>query len=146
MTSSQAQQIKVQNLQLHVRVFGKGTPLLLGHGLICSGSMFDAIAHKLKDRFKLVIPDFRGHGQSESALSAWTLDDLVEDYKAITDVLQLNSVIHVGFSMGGMVSLRYALKYPQNVKALILIGTSADAEDTFRKLKFSLLGFLGKHF
>jgi hypothetical protein len=49
---------------LYYRVIGRGAPLLLLHGLIASGVMFDTLANLLPDDFRLLIPDLRGHGKS----------------------------------------------------------------------------------
>jgi 3-oxoadipate enol-lactonase len=49
---------------LYYRVTGRGPPLVLLHGLMASGAMFDPLAELLRDDFRLLIPDLRGHGQS----------------------------------------------------------------------------------
>ena len=46
------------------RIEGDGEPLLLLHGLMVSGRMFDPFVELLRDRFRMLIPDLRGHGNS----------------------------------------------------------------------------------
>ena len=46
------------------RVVGAGEPLLLLHGIMVSGDMFDPLVALLSDRFRVLIPDLRGHGRS----------------------------------------------------------------------------------
>jgi pimeloyl-ACP methyl ester carboxylesterase len=46
------------------RVEGKGEPLLLLHGLMAAGIMFDPIIELLRDQFRMLVPDLRGHGKS----------------------------------------------------------------------------------
>jgi 3-oxoadipate enol-lactonase len=46
------------------RVMGDGEPLLLLHGVMAAGAMFDPLVELLQDRFRMLIPDLRGHGKS----------------------------------------------------------------------------------
>ena len=54
---------------LYYRAGGRGAPLLLLHGLMASGVMFDPLIELLRDDFCLLIPDLRGHGQSRAQRS-----------------------------------------------------------------------------
>jgi pimeloyl-ACP methyl ester carboxylesterase len=61
--------------------------------------------------------------------------DLVEDSVALLDHLGIERAVWAGLSVGGMTAMRAALRYPERVRALILIDTDADAERSWVKWK-----------
>lgn len=71
-------------------------------------------------------PDLRGHGDSTNLgeEGAYTLDELVEDLAATLDALEIAKCDLLGHSMGGMLTLRFALRYPKRLHSLILMDTA----------------------
>lgn len=117
-----------------------GAPtVLLAHGMWCDAGMFTEVASGLADRARVLVPDFRAHGRSEVPSSVWTVADLADDLAAILDLLEVGKVVLGGFSMGGMASIEFALKYPARLNGLMLIGTSASAEDLLRTAEINSL-------
>lgn len=83
--------------------------------------MFAPLAHRLR----LIAYEHRGHGQSSRApADTYTQPDLAEDLHALCRALRLERPVIVGTSAGGFVSLLYAAQYPEEPRALVLIGTS----------------------
>ena len=111
---------------------GDGPPVLLIHGLLMDRTMFDPQVAALKDRYRLVTPDLRGHGESEHRAEERTQWDLMEDNAALLDHLGIDRAVWGGVSQGGFQSLRAALRHPDRVSALVLIDTQAGPEDEFR--------------
>ena len=66
--------------------------------------------------------DVRGHGLSDKP-ATWTLEDDVEDLRALIEALELNKPVIVGFSMGPYITLATAEKYPELFSRAVLIGT-----------------------
>lgn len=130
--------LDVEGARIGYTVHGSGEPLLLGHSLLCTQHMWDALLPELARSYRVICIDFRGHGTSRS-LRAFTLDDLVGDCLAVLDAEAVPSAIVGGLSMGGMVGMRLALRAPDRVSRLLLINTSASAEDWFKRLKYELL-------
>lgn len=108
---------------------GSGPVLFLIHGLLMDHTMFAPQVDALQDRYRLITPDLRNHGDSESRAESHTQWDAVEDAIALCNKLDIESAIFGGVSQGGFQSLRLALKYPDRVAGLILIETQAGAED-----------------
>jgi proline iminopeptidase len=119
--------IKVRGVELHYEEMGSGPPCVLVHGGPGIGhpAPFPVFA-PLGDRVRLIAYEHRGHGQSARApVRTYTQRDLAEDLRAFCRALRLERPVIVGTSAGGFVSLLYAGRYPDEPRALVLIGTSA---------------------
>lgn len=81
---------------------GEGRPLLLLHGLNAHGGFFAPQAHALQDRFRIIRPDFRGHGRT-AATPAPDIARLAQDMAQLIQHLGLEKIVGVGWSMGAMV-------------------------------------------
>jgi 3-oxoadipate enol-lactonase len=116
---------------LHVRDSGEpDLPVLLAlHSLFLDGSMFDALAAAARGRFRTVVPDFRGQGQTPpNGSPEITMDQCADDVEALLDALKIDRVHVVAQSMGGDVALRLAARRPNAIASLALVGSSAQAE------------------
>jgi len=82
----------------------------------------------LSHHLQLVYFDHRGQGRSARGLKeTYTLENNIEDMEALRQYLGLDKIVLIGSSYGGMVSLSYAVRYPQNVSHLIVIATAASS-------------------
>lgn len=107
---------------------GTGRPIVLAHGLLMDHEMFARqIDSRKPDRF--ITWDARCHGQTESTDDPFTYWDLADDLKGLLDHLGIERAVIGGMSQGGFIALRFALRYPERVSALILLGTQAGVED-----------------
>jgi proline iminopeptidase len=119
--------IRVRDVELHYEETGSGPPCVLVHGGpgISHAAPFPVFA-PLGDRVRLIAYEHRGHGQSSRApVQSYTQRELAEDLRALCRALRLDRPVIVGTSAGGFVSLLYAGRYPDEPRALVLIGTSA---------------------
>ncbi|HRX37771.1 MAG TPA: alpha/beta hydrolase [Aestuariivirga sp.] len=117
-------------------VEGDGEPLFLIHGIGASRASFAGLLPFLKDEFRIISYDLRGHGVSPTPKPPYTLDDLVEDLEALRAELGIETAHFAGHSLGGMIGPAYARKYPQHVKTLGLWSTAAfRTEDDGAKVK-----------
>lgn len=119
---------------------GRGRPVVLAHGLLCSARLFDDVVPLLAaDGLELIVPTFRDHPGSGESPRAWSLTDLVHDLVAVLDACGHERAIFAGFSMGGMASMRLALRHPERVAGLALLSTSAAPERPRARARFTLL-------
>ena len=109
---------------LAVQVQGKGFPILCLHGHPGSGSSMSVFTDHLSQRFMTIAPDLRGYGKSQTRQD-FAMTDHLTDLEALCDRLQLDSFILLGWSLGGILAMELALKFPQRVKGMILIATAA---------------------
>lgn len=122
--------VEVNGLRLNIEGSGDGAPLLLLHGFTGSSRSLLSFARSWPGYSTLAI-DLIGHGESDSPRDAgrYTIDACIEDLTALIDVLGLGKVTLLGYSMGGRVALRFALKRPNLLQALILESASRGIED-----------------
>ena len=108
-------------------------------------SMFDAQAAALTDRYRVVRYDHRGQGDSaRHPREELDMDILTEDAAALITALDLGPVTFVGNSMGGFVALRLAARHPELVRSLVVMGTSADIEESAEQMD-QLIEVLSEH-
>ena len=108
------------------QVTGSGQPpLLLTHGYGASGAMFAPNLAAASARNLVVTWDIRGHGSSESPADAdsYSAEAALGDMSALLAELGLDRAVLGGHSLGGYLSLSFALRHPGQVAGLVLIGT-----------------------
>ncbi len=125
---------------VHFSVSGEGPPLVLTHSFLCSGDMWAPVIPELDRRFRVINVDLRGHGSSGPWRNSWTIWDLAEDVVAVLDELQLASAHWCGLSIGGMLSMRAALRWPDRVDSLMILDSAAGVDGFFRRLELSSMG------
>jgi pimeloyl-ACP methyl ester carboxylesterase len=100
---------------------GSGEPLVLLTGLGSSAHIFDDLAPRFTDKFRVIALTRRGHAQSDHPDTGYGLDTLVADLKAVLDTLGLRRVNLAGHSIAGRELTRFATLYPDRVASLIYI-------------------------
>lgn len=109
---------------LHVLVQGSGFPILCLHGHPGSGRSLSVFTTHLSQRFQTLAPDLRGYGKSQTQKPFVMLDHLT-DLQAVLDHYQIARCLILGWSLGGILAMEMALKFPSRVSGLILIATAA---------------------
>jgi pimeloyl-ACP methyl ester carboxylesterase len=102
---------------------GSGPPLLLVHGLMATGEMFEPVTKQLASQYHLIIPDLRGHGQSRKLPPPYTPVQMASDLASLLDHLGIESAMVLGDSMGGAIAQQFVLDYPKRCSRLILAST-----------------------
>jgi 3-oxoadipate enol-lactonase len=111
------------NYELHGR---EGAPwLLLSHSLACSVRMWDPQIAALKDQYRILACDTRGHGATDAPAGAYTLELLADDLFFLFKELKIEKTHYCGLSMGGMIGQTFALKYPGVFQTLTLADTTS---------------------
>ena len=112
---------------------GRGDPLVLLHGFTGSKLDFHDQVPWFADEFRVLAPDQRGHGESSNLgrVEAYSLDLLVEDLAGFFNTIDIQRVHLLGHSMGGMVAMRFALRYPERLASLMLMDTAAESLTMF---------------
>jgi non-heme chloroperoxidase len=119
----------------------KGPALLLVHGYGDSSFSFSRVAPMLDQRYRIVIPDQRGHGDSEKPEAGYEMKNFAADLAALMDALEIRSAIVVGHSMGSFVAMQTALDHSERVERLVLIGTAPKVSNTVtRELQAAING------
>lgn len=96
---------------LHYADAGSGRPVVLLHGWACHGGYFERQVEALADRFRLIVPDLRGHRQSHRPGDAPNLATLATDLNALISHLGLTAPVLVGWSMGALVAFEFVRRF-----------------------------------
>lgn len=105
----------------------------------------DQVAN-FSDRYRCIAYDHRGQGNSAITPSGYDVDNLTRDAVELIKLLDCGPCHFVGLSMGGFVGIRLALAYPEFLKSVILMDTSADPESFVKKCRYLLLAFIARWF
>jgi 3-oxoadipate enol-lactonase len=109
---------------------GEGPPLLLIAGLGLDGNSWWRSVPGFAERFRVITFDYRGVGRSGHAPLFCTTDDLANDAVAVLDEAGVERALVYGFSLGGMVAQRLALRHADRLSALVLGATQAGGTHT----------------
>ena len=110
-------------LELHYEVRGAGPPVLCVHGATGTGSYdWSRVADALKDRYRFIIPDLRGHGESDYQAGEMSIEAVNADLLALIAHEELEPPHVVAFSFGAEAALDLELVYPGTAASLILVS------------------------
>lgn len=106
---------------------GQGDVLLLLHGLFGALSNWEHVVNEFKKDFRVIIPLMPIYSMPRRKASVEGLVDFIEDF---VDTQNLSDLTLLGNSLGGHVALVYTLRYQENVKKLVLTGSSGLFENS----------------
>jgi 3-oxoadipate enol-lactonase len=104
---------------------GQGIPIILIHGLFLDHTAFEEQIKVFANQARIIAIDIHGHGTSGELDRSMSLDEMAEDYFDLVQQLGIQQAIWGGVSLGGMTSLRVAIKHPEAVLGLLLLNTNA---------------------
>jgi len=111
--------------RLYFRERGSGPPLLLVHGLMVTGEMFEPVIDHLAARHRVIVPDLRGHGRGRDLPPPYTVAQLAADMACLLDHLGIASTAVLGYSQGGAIAQQLVLDHPARCNRLMLCCTYA---------------------
>jgi len=110
-------------MRLFFRKSGSGPPLVILHGLYGSSDNWLSIARSLADKYTVILPDLRNHGQSPHTADN-TYEAMAHDINELTGELIPGRFFLAGHSMGGKVAMKYALNWPEKINAMVIFDVS----------------------
>jgi len=117
--------VLVNGLNMYYEIQGTGRPLVLIHGGVSTiDTNFGKVRPPLAKNWKTVAVELQGHGHTADIDRPLTFEQMAEDIAALLRQLQIENADFVGYSIGGGVALRIAMRYPDLVRKLIVIGTT----------------------
>lgn len=112
---------------------GEGTAVVLLHGFLENKTMWEPLVPELSEKYRIVTIDLLGHGHTDPLGYVHSMEDNAELVHTVLHELKLRKVILVGHSMGGYVALAFAEAYPEMVKGIALLNSTAKADSAERK-------------
>ena len=114
---------------LHVEEAGNpaGPPLVLVHGFLSSNAQWDLNRHALGEHYRLLMVELLGHGRSDAPddSSAYTIESMSRHFEQVRIERGIKRWWVCGQSLGGAISILYALLHPQTVRGLIFTNSRA---------------------
>jgi pimeloyl-ACP methyl ester carboxylesterase len=116
--------IEINTANIFYDVYGEGVPghapVMLIHGSTNTGLMdWSAIAPELARRYKVFVPDCRGHGRSNNPGKSYSFKELADDVAAFVHAMRYESAHIIGHSNGGNVALVTLMEHPEVVQTCI---------------------------
>lgn len=116
--------IKINGADIYYQIYGDDrpgpTPIVLIHGSTITGQMdWSAIAPELARRYKVFVPDCRGHGKSNNPQMTYSFKELANDVATFVHAMGYERAHIIGHSNGGNVALVTLMEYPEVVQACI---------------------------
>ena len=119
---------RIDDIELAYDDVGVGPAVVLIHGYPFNRSLWTEQTKALTSRFRVVTPDLRGFGESDTSEGPATMNRMAEDVAKLMDQLGIQQAVIGGLSMGGYVALAFVKQFPSRVKALVLADTRAQAD------------------
>jgi pimeloyl-ACP methyl ester carboxylesterase len=140
--------VERDGVALHVVTEGEGDPVVLLHGHSLDLRVFDDLAPALaRASYRAIRYDQRGHGRSASPPSGYRFGDHAADLEAVLAATGCAWAHVIGLSKGGGIAVEHALRVPEHVRSLTLIGPllpdfplSAELLGSFRELARRIRG------
>ncbi|MDN3708325.1 alpha/beta hydrolase [Myroides ceti] len=122
-----------KNTTIYYKDSGKGNALIFLHGFLEDHTMWKNLATSFETKYRIISVDLLGHGQSGCLGYIHTMEDHADMLFSLLTELRLRKVSLIGHSMGGYIALAFAELYPDYVRNLVLINSSARADSEERK-------------
>jgi 3-oxoadipate enol-lactonase len=119
--------LEVNGAQMHYELSGPASApvLMFSNSLGTNLTMWTPQVDALGGRYRILRYDTRGHGQSAVTQGPYKISQLAEDALGLLDRLAIDKVSFCGLSMGGMIGMTLALKFPERIHKVVLCCTAA---------------------
>jgi len=108
---------------VHYEVYGRGKPVILLHGWLGSWGLWQETMAYLGKYYRTYAMDFWGFGESGKQRETYAIQDFVSLVNQFMEQLGITHAPLVGHSMGGTVSLSVAIRYPERVSKVVVVGS-----------------------
>lgn len=120
--------IRIDDIQMAYTDSGIGRPVVLIHGYPFNRSLWNEQVAALSNSYRVIVPDLRGFGESDSSEGPVTMNRMAQDVALLMDHLEVPQAVVGGLSMGGYVALAFYKQFPSRVRALVLADTRAQGD------------------
>ncbi len=112
----------VNGLNLYYESHGTGEPLILLHGGLGATEMFGEVLPLLSKTRRVIAVDLQAHGRTADIDRPMTFEAMADDIAALMKHLEIERADVMGYSLGGVVALRIAVRHPDMVRKLVLVS------------------------
>lgn len=137
--------IRTNGVDLYYEIYGEGEPVVFIHGIGISSKVWVFQKEEVSKYFKMIVYDLRGSGRSgKTPEVTHTAELLCDDLKELLDQLGIYSINIVGISMGAAIAMKFAIKYSNRVKKLVLSGAFTDLDGLLNLIRTHFPNLIGK--
>jgi 3-oxoadipate enol-lactonase len=130
----QKTEIKGRNIA-YTLLGSEGAPaVVLGHALGSNSDIWGYQLPLLTARFRVLVYDLPGHGESDPPIGQDSFDDLANDLASLLDHTGISRITLVGLSIGGMIAQHFASLFPDRLQALVLCSTGFQSDEAGKKI------------
>lgn len=122
------ERIRSSDAVIAYEVLGKGAPVVLLHPFPAHHEFWKPIAERLATRYRVLLPDLRGHGESEVGEGPATMEKHGADLARVCDEIGIGRAVFAGVSIGGYILFEFWRRHRQRVRALVLSDTRPQAD------------------
>lgn len=113
---------RINGAELFYDEHGSGEPLLFHHGYTGSHDGWAGVVERLQDRYRCIVMDCRGAGDSEHTADGYTIAQYADDVIGMADHLGLGRFTYIGHSMGGVIGMELGMRYGDRLARLVLVA------------------------
>jgi pimeloyl-ACP methyl ester carboxylesterase len=124
--------VTVNGVRLNYYVGGKGKPVICVHGVLGSSRQWKYLVSALESdgEYRAYALDLRGFGDSDKPRGGYDLATFVEDLRSFMDAMNIQKATLIGSSLGLIIVASFAVKYPDRIERLVLVGNAAHVPST----------------
>jgi pimeloyl-ACP methyl ester carboxylesterase len=122
------ERVRSDDAEIFYEIRGKGPPVVLLHTFPCHHEFWNPVAGALDTRYRLILPDLRGHGDSEIGEGPALMQKHAGDIARVLDAAGVGKATFVGCSIGGYILFEFWRRHRERVSALALCDTRPQAD------------------
>jgi pimeloyl-ACP methyl ester carboxylesterase len=119
---------EINGIHMGFESHGEGPVLVLIHGFGLNRSIWREMTVAYLQECRVILPDVRGHGESEASDGVYPMSLLADDLAALLDHLEVEKAVVAGHSMGGYITLAFAEGHSERLAGIGLVTTRAEAD------------------
>ncbi|HNX83838.1 MAG TPA: alpha/beta hydrolase [Bacteroidales bacterium] len=120
--------IEFEGVRISYTVRGKGKAIILLHGYLEGGEVWDPLTERLEEEYRIITPDLPGHGESGVKGEVHTMEFLASAMREVIRDAGENRILMVGHSLGGYVTLAFVEMYPELLSGYVLFHSHPHAD------------------
>jgi 3-oxoadipate enol-lactonase len=122
------ERLRSDDAEIFYEIQGNGPPVVLLHPFPCDHEFWNPVAGALDSRYRLIIPDLRGHGDSEIGEGPALMQKHAGDVARVLDAAGVGKAAFIGCSIGGYILFEFWRRFRERVTSLALCDTRPQAD------------------
>jgi 3-oxoadipate enol-lactonase len=122
------ERVRSDDAEIFYEIRGNGPPVVLLHPFPCHHEFWHPVATSIESRYRLILPDLRGHGESEIGDGPALMQKHASDVARVLDTAEVGKAAFIGCSIGGYILFEFWRRFRARVTSLVLCDTRSQAD------------------